>query len=369
MSEQLTYDEPELLASHDYAEPLVAGGRRCHGGFDQDGNYLSPRTLNRIPAIEAWQRSHRDAFETEILGVPLEAFPEHFPNVEQAKLLIRRGAPEPIIATLTRIGTVEGFGSFLRYSIVPDLQRHFDEDIEGTASAHLDRGLIEAHARDEAGFEDEAGHNLMWFAARDVAFENPVTTDQTAIMLERMGIAAPGSRGQVDLARIRAEAMANRRLPDDIDFDLESLLERMVRLLMIEISAFHAFRWAEAVLSDDELVAGDGEAARIVSYIRSDETPHVDYIRTVLTEMRDRTFVGASGVHHDGRDVIQTIWDPAVADQQGVRSDEVRNLIWSEIQRAVEGRSDADDLLAEFTSLGTIRRTETGSWVPNEVAA
>ncbi len=369
MSDQLTFSEPELLASHDFAAPLVAAGRTCHGGFDADGNYLSPRTRNRIPAIKAWQRSHRDTFGTEILGVPLESFPEHFPNVDQAKLLIRRGAPEPVIATLTRIGTVEGFGSFLRYSIVPDLQRHFDQDIEGTASAHLDRGLIEAHARDEAGFEDEAGHNLMWFAARDIAFENPVTTDQTAIMLERMGIATPGSRGKVDLARIRAEAMANRRLPDDLDFDLESLLERMVRLLMIEISAFHAFRWAEAVLSDDELVAGGGEAARLVSYIRADETPHVEYIRTVLSEMRDRTFVGTSGQRHDGHEVIRTIWDPAVDDQQGVRADDVRNLIWSEVQRAVEDRRDRDDLLAEFTSLGSIRRTDAGSWVPNEAAA
>jgi hypothetical protein len=369
MPDQLTYSEPELLTSHDFAEPLVAGGRTCHGGFDSDGNYLSPRTLNRTPAIEAWQGRHREQFGTEILGVPLEAFPEHFPNVDQAKLLLRKGVPEPIIATLTRIGTVEGFGSFLRYSIVPGLQRHFDEDIEGTASAHLDRGLIEAHARDEAGYEDEAGHNLMWFAARDIAFESPVTTDQTAIMLERMGIAAPGSRGQVDLGRIRREAMANRRLSDDIDFDLESLLERMVRLLMIEISAFHAFRWAEAVLSDGELVAGEGEAARIVSYIRADETPHVEYIRTVLTEMRDRTFVGESGRRYAGTGIITAIWDPAVADQQGVRSDEVRNLIWSEIRRAVEGRSDEQELLAEFLSLGTIRPTDGGAWVSVEAAA
>ena len=35
-------------------------------------------------------------------------------------------------------------------------------------------GLYEAHARDEAGFEDEGGHKQMWFAARDIAFENPV---------------------------------------------------------------------------------------------------------------------------------------------------------------------------------------------------
>ena len=68
-------------------------------------------------------------------------------------------------------------------------------------------------------------------------------------------------------------------LPDDIDFDLESLIERMIRLLLIEISAFHMFAWAEEVLSDPDLVAGDGEAARLVSYIRADETPHVEYLR------------------------------------------------------------------------------------------
>ena len=66
--------------------------------------------------------------------------------------------------------------------------------------AHLGRGLYEAHARDEAGFDDEGGHKQMWFAARDIAFENPVTEDQTALMLERMGIAAPGSGGKVDVA-------------------------------------------------------------------------------------------------------------------------------------------------------------------------
>ena len=32
----------------------------------------------------------------------------------------------------------------LRYSPIPDLQRCFDEDIRGTAMAHLGRGLYEA---------------------------------------------------------------------------------------------------------------------------------------------------------------------------------------------------------------------------------
>ena len=51
------------------------------------------------------------------------------------------------------------------------------------------------------------------------------------------------------------------------------MVGRMIGLLLIEISAFHGFHWAEAVLSDTDLVAGDGEAARIISYIRADETP------------------------------------------------------------------------------------------------
>ena len=364
---ELTFDEEQLLANHDFAEPLVANGVRCHGGFDAGGTYVSPRTLYRVPAIEAWQRRHRDLFGTELLDLALDEFPEHFPNVAQAKLLLSRGAPEPIIATLTRIGTVEGFGSFLRYSTVPDIGRFFADDVEGTATAHLEHGLIEAHARDEAGFGDLAGHNLMWFAARDIAFDSPVTEDQTALMLERMGIAAPGG-GMPDFARLREMAMANRSLPDDIDFDLESLIERMVRLLLIEISAFHAFAWAEAVLSDTELVAGDGEAARIVSYIRSDETPHVEYLKTVLSEMRDRTFVGDGGREHPGAEIIATLWDRGVTDQRGERSNDVRNLIWGEITRAVEGRSDAADLLAEVDDLATIRRLDDGTWVPKAAA-
>ena len=78
----------------------------------------------------------------------------------------------------------------LRHVPVPDTTRCFDEDISGTAIAHIDHGLFEAHARDESGFGDLAGHDRMWFVARDIAFEHPVTADQTARMLARMGSTA-----------------------------------------------------------------------------------------------------------------------------------------------------------------------------------
>ena len=38
------WTEDELLATDPGIEPLVVGGYRCHGGFDDGGRYHSPRT-------------------------------------------------------------------------------------------------------------------------------------------------------------------------------------------------------------------------------------------------------------------------------------------------------------------------------------
>ena len=356
---QVEYSADELLATHDYAEPLFAGGVRCHGGFTDDGTYVSPRTKHRVPAIGAWQAKHEADFGTAILDAPIDTWPESYPNLAQSRFLLEQGVRQPIISTLTRIGTVEGFGGLIRHSVVPDLEATFVEDTRGTASAHLTHGLYEAHARDEAGYEEggvvEGGHKQMWFAARDIAFEDPVTEDETVVMLERMGIARPGSGGQIDVEAMRKQAIANRLLPADVPWDLESLVERMVRLLFIEISAFHTFAWAEALLADEALVAGDGEAARLVAYVRADETPHVDYLRTVLTEMRDRTVVGESGDHHKGVDVVGPIWDRAMADSLGPRRKDALELTVREVEHALEGRADAADVLERFHALGSIR--------------
>ena len=44
---QVAFTEAELLADVPVDTPLIAGGVRCHGGFDRDGNYVSPRTRFR----------------------------------------------------------------------------------------------------------------------------------------------------------------------------------------------------------------------------------------------------------------------------------------------------------------------------------
>jgi hypothetical protein len=368
VTDQVTFEGEELLASHPYAEPLIAGGVRCHGGFDEEGTYRSPRTATRVPAIVAWQDKLRSDFGTEPLHLALDTWPAHYPNVAQGRFLIESGVPGPIIATLTRIGTVEGFGGMIRYSSVPDFGKVVDEDVRGTALAHLDRGLFEAHARDEAGFGDEAGHDHMWFAARDIAFENPMTEDMRVEMLQRMGITPPGGTTP-DLAAARAAMMADRLWPDDIDFDFELLITRMVRLLLIEISAFHGFAWAEELLSDPDLVAGEGAAARLVSYIRSDETPHVDYLRTALAELRDRTLVGDGGRRHAGSDLVGRIWDHALAQSLGINRRMGLDNTWNEVAHAVGDRPGAADLLARFDELGDVHRREDGTWLEAGQAA
>jgi hypothetical protein len=127
----------------------------------------------------------------------------------------------------------------------------------------------------------------------------------------------------------------------------------MARLLLIEISAFHTFAWAEEVLSDTDLVAGDGEAARLVSYIRSDETPHVAYLKTTLSEMRDRTFLGSSRRRYAGADMVGRIWDRAVGESLGARREANVALALSEVDHALDGHPRRADLLAEFHSLAT----------------
>src|SRR5581483_6202022 len=220
-------------------------------------------------------------------------------------------------------------------------ERCFEEDIAGTTTAHLGRGLYEAHARDEAGHDDQGGHNTMWFAARDIAFEHRLSEEEIAAMLKRMGIGTPTG----------APFASPRILPADLDPSLEPMIEFMVRLLLIEISAFHAFAWAEAVLSDTELVAGDGEAAKVVSYIRADETPHVEYLRTTLTEMRDRTFVGSGKKRYAGTDLIGRLWDRAVAQSLGERQAATRQMVQAEIDWAIDARPNRDDLREGFEAL------------------
>jgi hypothetical protein len=201
--------------------------------------------------------------------------------------------------------------------------------------------LFEAHGRDEAGWEEAAGHKDMWFAARDIAFGRTCDELDIEAMLARMGFGQSGPGGG-----------AVRLLPDAVAPELEMMVSLMVRVLFIEISAFHTFAWAEDWMSDTSLVGGDGEAARLVSYIRADETPHVGYLRTALSEMRDRTWIGEDGSQHSGRDMLARVWEPLLEQSLGPARDETRRATFKEVEYWCAKRSNSDDILAEYHALG-----------------
>jgi hypothetical protein len=352
MTDQLVYDQDELLANHAYEEPLVVGGQRYHGGFTSDGEYLSPRTRNRWPAIRAWQAKVQAESGMELIDCPPELFAEFYPNLDQTRYLLAEGVREPVIQILTQIGTVEGFGSVIRHVELNDLQRQFAEGIDGTATAHLNKGLYEAHARDESGYEDEGGHQQMWYAVRDLAFEDPEVGDPLQMAMQ--AFTGDGAGGQAMLGMARALGSGQRIVPQ-IDGNLETAITRMTGLLLIELLAFNTFKWAAQLVGDPEVCANTEQAAALVGYIRSDEEPHVGYLRTTLTEMRARTFVGTEGERLPGTDVIDACWNYSIRQMFGLggkRSDR-RQMILGLLGQSIDGHPRRGAILAGFHDLET----------------
>ena len=133
--------------------------------------------------------------------------------------------------------------------------------------------------------------------------------------------------------------------------NLELIVTLMFRVLFIEIIGFHTFAWAEDWMSDSDLVAGDGEAAQLVSYIRADESPHVGYLRTALSEMRDRTWIGDSGKPTTARD-DRHLAANARRKSLGPAREEGRKATLREVEHWVPQRANGADILAEFHAAG-----------------
>jgi hypothetical protein len=331
---QLAYSPEELLGSAAYDAPLIANGIRCHGGF-VSGRYVSPRTAQRVPAIAAWQAQLAAAGDP-LVDVPQTLIPPHYPNAEQAKLLLREGVREPLTRTLTTIAIIEGFGAMIRDQPVPDWARCVQEPVDGTAVAHLSTGLFEAHARDEAGHRTEGGHKQMWEAARDLALGNPAVPADVLMRL------MTGRRGG-----------PRRRLFPQLGAGFEDLLTTLVNVLVIEVFAADTFRWAEEVLGDAEVSAAPEAAADMVRYIRSDETPHVEYLRTALSELCARTLLGSRGEEVTGSEVVDGLLNRTLHVLTTQRPRLQREDTRTDICAVLAARRDAVAVQQRFDALET----------------
>ena len=335
---RLEFKPEELLSSPKFDTPLMAGGVLCHGGFGADGNYVSPRTLWRDPAVRAWQEQHLKTSPYPLVEIPQDVIPPHLPSVEQAKLLLKEGVREPMVRTLTEIAIVEGFGATIRDLPVPPIASFIREDVTGTALAHLTGGLFEAHARDEAGWGAEGGHKQMWEAARDLALSKPKVPGD--ILMAIMGRRGGGGRG-------------GRVLPY-LKEDVERVIGFMTNVLIIEVFAVSTFQWAEDVLSDPAVSDAPKDAADMVRYIRADESPHVQYLRTALSEISARTLIGEDGKEHSGHEAVQAMLDRSLRFIIRQRREDRREQMHASIRASAKGIvKDVEGLIERFDRLET----------------
>jgi len=333
MEPRFEYSRDEIMAEHSYARRLDFLGKRFHGGFTGDEVYRSPRTLFRNPAIENWSLKLGTEGQPTVL-IPHSIVPPFFPNVAQSKLLLKNGVTDPITRILTIIAIVEGFGNTgLQMIPNPPLEPLLKESIRGTTLAHLYKGLIDAHGRDEAGWETEGGHNTMWEVARDLALGNP------EIPADIMSSVMIGGSG------------APPRLHPEIPEMLERMLTSLINLLAIEVFAENSFEWAKALLADPEVSARADVAGEIVGYIQQDEKSHVGYLTTAMLEMRMRTII------HDGkeiaaRQIIDAITERVKAAHVGQRENGIRRTRSDRIRGELSRHPSGDRLAAEFNALG-----------------
>ena len=332
----LVYTAEQLLDSGGYDAPLIAGGVRCHGGFDADGRYRSPRTLHRGPAIRAWQdRLAREG--AELIRIDRALMPPQYPNVAQAKLLLRHGVRDPVVRALTIISIVEGFGAVIRDVRVPDLSKCVVEPVDGTALAHLGTGLFEAHARDESGWREEGGHKQMWEAARDLAFENPKVPGD--VLMRMMARSGRRQRGEGPLPELEPK--------------LERLITMMAQVLVVEVFAEGTFQWGIDLLSDPDVSAEPERAGDMVRYIQSDESPHVEYLRTALSELRTRTLRTVDGGTLAGRAAVDRVLHRMLSDLTRRRPEEQRADVRDDLAEEAKKGGAPSAFLDEFDSLQT----------------
>ena len=339
---KLSYSADEILADHPYAKPHVEAGYKLHGGFDADGRYVSPRTLNRWPAIRAWSDALKERGHELIDSSQQLMVKGYFPTAAQQKLLLEQGIGQTLWDSLTVTGVIEARGKRLAQAQAPDFQAIIVDDISDTATGHLNKGLLRAHGLDEGGDDakGEGGHDAMWFAVRDMLF------GKNAYPLPEI----PESLSRPEMGRLMPQ----------IPQENEHFILLMMNVLMIEVRAENFFSFCDRVMRDPENFcdrrAAAEHAAELVSRIRQDEASHVGYLTAVVSELRSFTFKTADGGRIKGSEMIDPIWQGMVHWHSVTNVDFDRAQTRKELTTALAKKPGAQELIARFDALGTETR-------------
>jgi len=340
---QLRYSRDQLMASDAYAAAHEVAGYTLHGGFNEAGDYVSPRIQYRWPAVRAWtgalQERHWPLIDatTGLLHSP------NYPSSAQQRLLLDRGIGQSLWNSLTVTGVIEARGKALATFTPPDMQKLIVEDVSDTATGHLHLGLLAAHGMDEGGGDPRTpglgAHDAMWFAARDLVFGK----DTFPIPDVPESISRP--------------VTADREMPQ-LPPEYEAFFKLLMNVLMIEVRAESFFAFCCDVFRDpanfrDRRTEAE-LAAVLVERIRSDENIHVGYLQVVVSELRSFTFRTVGGATVSGARIIDPIWADMV-DWHGHRErDASRTRSRIELERqvvSVMGEPAGRNLMAEFDSI------------------
>ncbi|MCY4128626.1 MAG: hypothetical protein OXG15_05205 [Gammaproteobacteria bacterium] len=336
---RLNYTQEELLREHDFAELHVIDGQRLHGGFDEEGRYVPPRSKVRPEAISNWTSALRERggdlldADSSLLSGP------RVPNFEQQCLLIGNGLGRVFWNGLTVTGKIEGRGRMLATTPFPDLQPLVVEDISDMAIGHLNKGLMIAHGIDEGGIPEEGigGHDVMWFIARDLAFGRDAYPD-----------ADPPGR------IAREEEEGQRRMPA-IPLPYEGFLSFLMNLLLIEFRAEIGFASSQRIFRTTELFPGREEqaleAAEIIERIRTDELIHVESLRLYLGELRSLTLCREDGGTMPGHEIVDPFWQNLVTWSVGEQPRLVAAQTHASIADMIDEHSDGTGVRKRFDEL------------------
>ena len=334
---KLAFSRDELMENHAYARPQIEAGYRLHGGFDATGRYISPRTLNRWPAVEAWQK-HLEGRGFPVIDASLRLLKRGpYPTAEQQKFLLGQGFGETLWNSLTITGVIEARGLMLAQAVAPDFRNIVVEDLTETALGHLNKGLLAAHGYDEGGRKDQGqgGHDDMWFAVRDALFgKNAYPLPQVPESISR-----PES---------------GRRMPA-IAKEYEDWILLLMNVLMIEVKAESFFSFCQEVMRDPanfaDRRAAALHAAELVERIRTDEAIHVAYLATVISELRSFTLRRAGGTTVSGASVVDPVWEQMIEWHSVTASEYGRKQSRDAIRARLQSKPDGPVLASTFDSL------------------
>jgi hypothetical protein len=334
---RVVFSREELMAEHAYAKPHVEAGYRLHGGFDATGAYISPRTLNRWPAVEAWQA------QLTSRGFPLIDATTRllkrgaYPNIEQQKFLLGSGHGETLWNALTITGVIEARGRALCDAVAPDFQKIIEEDVSGLSIGHLNKGLLYAHGLDEGGNREggQGGHDDMWFAVRDALF------GKDAYPLPEV----PASIARPEIGRLMPQ----------IDKVYEDWILLLMNVLMIEVRAESFFSFCTNLMRSPDVFrdrrAAANHAADLVDRIRTDEAIHVAYLQTFVSEMRSVTIKCLNGERIKGSQMIDPIWEGMIHWHSVTQADFSREQGRTDIVGRLSKHANGRALVAQFDAL------------------